>query len=200
MNIIPFSDAAIAEAVLILKNGGVIAHATETCYGLACDLSNVDAVKKVFAIKQRSEQQPISGLFSSVEDAKMYVEWNERAEELAQQYLPGPLTMILPLRVNAPIQLFPIPDQAKTIGVRISSSPIAHALVEAFGSPLSTTSANLHGYPNPYSAEDIVGQLQDQAIQPDMIIDSGVLPQNPPSTVVNLTENEQTHRKGSISI
>lgn len=200
MKIVPFSDAAVAEAVLILKNGGVIAHATETCYGLACDLSNVDAVRKVFAIKQRSEQQPISGLFSSVDDAKMYVEWNERAEELAQQYLPGPLTMILHLRADGPTQLFPIPDQAKTIGVRISSSPVAQSLVEAFGSPLSTTSANLHSYSNPYSAEDIVGQLQDQAIQPDMIIDSGVLPQNPPSTVVNLTENEQTHRKGSISI
>lgn len=207
MKIIPFSDDAIAQAVMILKDGGVIAHATETCYGLACDLSNPDAVKKLFAIKARPEHQPVSALFESVEQAKEYVQWSDRAEELATQYLPGPLTMILPMRKDAARQLYPfvhsefliLNSEFKTIGVRISSSPVAQSLVEAFGSPLSTTSANLHGHPNPYSAEDIVGQLKDQTIQPDLIIDSGVLPQNPPSTVMDLTgESLSIKRQGKI--
>ncbi len=218
MRIIPFSNEALAEAVAILKAGGVIAHATETCYGLACDLSNVDAVKKLFAIKQRPEHQPVSGLFASVDDAKKYVEWNERAEELAGQYLPGPLTIILPMQDAAPKQLHPSADSAisdirspqdgnqtsdighRTIGIRISSSPIAQSLVEAFGSPLSTTSANVHGKPNPYSAQDIANQFSDQPIKPDLIIDSGVLPQNPPSTVVDLSgSDQQIRRQGGVS-
>jgi L-threonylcarbamoyladenylate synthase len=218
MRILSFSDEALAEAISILKNGGVIAHATETCYGLACDLSNIDAVKKLFAIKQRPEHQPISGLFQSVDDAKQYVEWNDRAEELAGQYLPGPLTIILPMKTDAP-RLFPVAadplsdnrypitetgerkteNGKRTIGIRVSSSPIAKSLVEAYQSPLSTTSANLHGQPNPYSAEDIANQFADQSMQPDLILDSGTLPPTPPSTVVNLaTDDAQVHRTGNV--
>lgn len=206
MKIIHFSDEAVMEAVRVLGNGGVVAHATETCYGLACDLSNIKAVKKLFAIKARPESQPISALFTSVDEAKDYVEWNDRAEELALQYLPGPLTMILPMREDAPKVLFPVSQlstpnsQLQTIGVRISSSLVAQSLVKAFGSPISTTSANLHGLPNPYSAEDIAQQFTEQEMQPDLILDSGTLPPTPPSTVIDLTKNEQTHRKGSISI
>ncbi len=107
MKVIPFSNQAIADALTVLQNGGVVAHATETCYGLACDLSNPDAVTKLFAIKQRPESQPVSALFASVDEAKKYVEWNDRAEELAAQYLPGPLTLILPLRSDSPKKLFP---------------------------------------------------------------------------------------------
>lgn len=208
MKIIPFSNEAIAEAMEILKNGGVIAHATETCYGLACDLSKPDAVKKLFAIKARPEHQPVSALFASVDQAKDYVEWNDRAEELAKQYLPGPLTIILPMRKDAVRQLYPFVNSQfsilnspfKTIGVRISSSPVAQSLVSAYQSPLSTTSANLHGLPNPYSAEDIATQFADHEPEPDLVIDSGTLPQNPPSTVVNLSGDDQIHRQGSVKI
>lgn len=206
MNVIPYSDAAIAQAIQVLRAGGVVAHATETCYGLACDIGNVDAVKKVFAIKQRPESQPISGLFESIDQAKSYVEWNDRAEELAKQYLPGPLTMILPIKRSHVGTLHitsSTPERANpqpaTIGVRISSGPIAQTLVEHFGTPISTTSANIHGKPNPYSAEDIQHQFADAPIKPDLVIDSGTLPQNPPSTVMDLTQETIVERRaGSI--
>lgn len=196
MRVLPYSAEALKEAVTILQNGGVIAHATETCYGLACNLSNEKAVEKVFAIKHRSHSQPISGLFASVVDAKQYVEWNARAEELSAK-LPGPLTLILPLRPDAPLRLFPKPKTKNekptnvTIGIRVSSHPHAAALVEAFESPISTTSANIHGKENPYSAEDIVKQFEGQDITPDLILDSGQLPQVPPSTVMDLTTDDE---------
>lgn len=199
MNILPLSDESLQEAIRILSAGGVIAHATETCYGLACDLSNIDAVKKLFTIKQRPGTQPVSALFVSIEQAKEYVEWNERAEELATQYLPGPLTIILPMRADAPSVLHPSLEHPTTLGCRVSSSPIAQSLAISFNSPLSTTSANLHGQPNPYSAQDIAQQFQDQKIQPDLILDSGTLPQNPPSTVMDLSGKEaQIRRQGNI--
>jgi L-threonylcarbamoyladenylate synthase len=161
-------------------------------------------VKKLFAIKNRPDTQPVSALFSSVDDAKKYVMWNERAEELAQQYLPGPLTLILPMRNDAPTKLFPntlllTPHSSLlTVGIRISSHPDAIALVSTFGSPLSTTSANLHGQPNPYSPKDILEQFAQQKYQPDLILDSGMLPIMPPSTVIDLANENKIHRQGSI--
>lgn len=201
MHILPFNNDSLADAVTILQQGGVIAHATETCYGLACDLSNPLAVKKLFAIKDRPEAQPVSGLFPSLERAKKWVVWNEKADELAAQYLPGPLTMILPVRPDAPGAIFPSLQNYATLGVRISSSPVAQALAAACTFPISTTSANVHGKPNPYSAEDIAAQFEGREMQPDLVLNSGTLPQVPPSTVINLTTNEdQTLRAGTIKI
>ncbi len=216
MRTLPFNTESLLEAVTLIKSGAVIAHATETCYGFACDLSNIEAVKKLFAIKNRPEAQPVSGLFSSGEEAKKYVLWNERAEELAQQYLPGPLTIILPMRSDAPSQLFPSPhsqfsrhpelaeglhSQLVTLGVRVSSSPDAALLVTACNFPTSTTSANLHGLPNPYSAADIIKQFENQEHQPDLILDSGTLPQVPPSTVIDCTKEVlEEKRPGNLHI
>ncbi|HVW67001.1 MAG TPA: L-threonylcarbamoyladenylate synthase [Candidatus Peribacteraceae bacterium] len=219
MRILPFTDESLIEAVSILHGGGVIAHATETCYGLACDLSNREAVEKLFRIKKRPVTQPVSGLFASVNDARQYVIWTDRADELAKQYLPGPLTLILPMREDAPKRLYPVVSgqwsvvssekesritnhlPLATIGVRISSHPHAQMLVEKFGSVISTTSANVHGLPNPYSADDIAAQFADAAEVPDLVLDDGLLPQVPPSTVINLATEEQevqTLRQGLV--
>ncbi|UPA22587.1 threonylcarbamoyl-AMP synthase [Candidatus Peribacteria bacterium] len=201
MQILAFSDAALKEAITVLKNGGVIAHATETCYGLACDLREPLAVKKLFTIKQRPESQPVSGLFATVDIAKKWVVWNKKADELAKQYLPGPLTLILPIRPDAPAAIFPTLLVRETLGVRISSHKHAQKLAQEYGAPLTTTSANVHGKPNPYSAEDIVNQFADQEFKPDLILDSGTLPHVPPSTVINLTtDDDKTLRSGTIKL
>ncbi len=210
MQILLPDSKGIEQALSILRDGGVIAHATETCYGLACDLGNPDAVKKLFAIKQRPTHQPVSALFESLEQAKQYVEWNEEADELAKKYLPGPLTLILRMKSQAPRPLFPIPDPSPspTLGVRISSHPLAQQLVSAFGSPLSTTSANLHGQSNPYSSADILSQFTSrnsepgtQHPEPDILLDSGPIPMAPPSTVIDLTGgNSGVLRRGEIGL
>lgn len=196
MKILPVTDEALREALDVLREGGVVAHATETCYGFACDLKNPAAVGKLFAIKQRPAGKPVSGLFPSVEAAKEYVVWNDRASSLASVYLPGPLTIILPQK--EPPLLFPTPDPNPnpTLGVRVSSHPLAMALATEFGSPLSTTSANLSTLPNPYSAEDIVGQYKDQDLKPDLILDSGAIPPTPPSTVIDCTKDNPTEVRG----
>ena len=201
MQILPATEESITEALRILKEGGVIAHATETCYGLACDLRNPDAVQKLFAIKKRSPDQPVSALFSSIDDAKKYLEWSKEADALAAKYLPGPLTIILPMKADAPHQLFPVPALAPalTLGLRLSSLPLAMNLVTRFGSPISTTSANIHGEPSPYSATEIFERFTKEADQPDLILDSGELPQVKPSTVINLTDGT-TLRSGDIAL
>ncbi|TSC58591.1 MAG: tRNA threonylcarbamoyladenosine biosynthesis protein [Candidatus Peregrinibacteria bacterium Greene0416_19] len=212
MHILPASAEAIQEAIRILRRGGIVAHATETCYGLACDLANPDAVARLFLVKERHLLQPVSGLFSSVGQARQYTEWTAEADVLAAKHLPGPLTIILPLKTTgAPHTLFtnvPPPEsraphhaERRTIGVRISSHPLAQELINSYGRPLSTTSANLHGQPNPYSTEEVVRQFDGRRLQPDLIIDSGPLPGTPPSTVVDLSGGSpQTLRSGPLHV
>ena len=217
MLVLPPSPQTIDQALQILAAGGVVAHATETCYGLACDLSNPDAVAKLFAIKGRATDQPVSALFPSIEEAKKYVEWNDRAEGLALKHLPGPLTLILPRRKDAP-PLFICPQYSNphlspealakgespipTIGIRISSHPLAMELATRFGKPLSTTSANIHGKPSLYSVQEIERQFVSAAVQPDLILDSGKLLPAPPSTIIDLTQTDgaQTRRQGGLSV
>lgn len=189
MQILPPSPQTIAAALSILREGGVVAHATETCYGLACDLTNPDAVWKLFAIKQRPDDQPVSALFPSVEAAKEWVKWSDEAQKLADEFLPGPVTIILPIKTGR--KLFPCPNPGLSLGVRVSPYPVARELVEGFDTPISTTSANVHGQPNPYSAEEILRQFSKEKHQPDLIIDSGTLPPNPPSKIIDLTKEGQ---------
>ncbi|MFA5799375.1 MAG: L-threonylcarbamoyladenylate synthase [Candidatus Peribacteraceae bacterium] len=194
------SEQMLAQALQILASGGIVAHATETCYGFACDLTNPEAVKHLFALKKRPLDSPVSALFSSLDEAKKFVEWNDEAEKLARKYLPGPLTLILPQREKSPVLwIVPSPKSQvpspKSLGVRISSHPLAQNLVAAFGKPLSTTSANLHGMANAYSAEEIVEQFSKQKLKPDLILDSGKIPNVPPSKVIDLTNKGKILRQ-----
>ncbi|MDB4978264.1 MAG: tRNA threonylcarbamoyladenosine biosynthesis protein [Candidatus Peribacteria bacterium] len=205
MKLLPVTNGenlmTLHESLNALQKGLVIAHPTETCYGLACDLTNKKAVERLFAIKQRPVMQPLSALFASVWHAQQYVEWNDMAEKIAQKHLPGPLTLILPLRGSAPYPIFVTPDGGRTIGVRISSHPFTSELAAGFHHPLSTTSANLHGFPEPYCDEDVMSQYADQPLQPDVLLQAGSLSVQPPSTILDLTGKEiRVVRQGSISI
>lgn len=205
MDIVSPSDEGMQQALEVLRTGGVVAHATETCYGLACDLQNPEAVDRLFAIKNRSPNQPVSALFKSVEQAQTFLEWNEEAAQLAAEHLPGPLTIILRMRNDAPYLLYVTPmtnDQSPiTIGTRVSSHSTAQALVTSFGSPLSTTSANIHGQPNTFSAQDIQTQFANAEHKPDLILDDGPLAENDASTVIDVSEGVlHVLRKGDIGV
>lgn len=213
MKIIPTSEEGIQQALEVLRAGGTVAHATETCYGFACDLQNPEAVERLFAIKQRSPDQPVSALFATIEQAQAFLEWNEEASQLASEHLPGPLTIILKQRPDAPHTLFvtPTTDPSEsaeagnrsptTIGLRISSHPTAQLLVEHFGSPIATTSANIHGEPNTFSIEDIQTQFTDANHKPDLILDDGPIAENDASTVIDVSEGViHVLRKGDILV
>lgn len=181
MKIMAANSTGLQQAVKALQQGGIVAHATETCYGLACDVSNPVAVQNLFTIKQRDASKPVSALFESVESTKKYVIWNTQAEEFAADTLPGPYTLILPLRTNT---LYPTPTGGETIGVRISSYPIAQQLVAMFGKPISTTSANIANRPTAYCVQELV----NQGLEVDIVLDSGTLDENPSSTVLDFSD------------
>jgi L-threonylcarbamoyladenylate synthase len=202
VDVLPASTQSLAQAIQILKAGGVVAHATETCYGLTCDLTNPTAIKKLFDIKARPYSQPVSALFATIDEAKNYVEFSPRALELAKKYLPGPLTLVLPMRADVPEKIAVVGEgSAPTIGVRISPHAIALALAQGFGKPIATTSANVHSQPNPYSVADLQSQFGSQKVVPDLTLDSGVIAPEPPSTVVEVIgDTVKVLRQGDIKI
>lgn len=201
MKILPASEEAIAEAVLVIKNGGVVAHATETCYGLACDLTNKNALEKLFAIKKRPKDQPVSALFSSVEEAKKWVAWNDQAKNLADKYLPGPLTVIVPVQKNVQMYVQLFQEKHDSVGVRVSSHPVAQKLAELSGVPLSTTSANIVAQKECYSANEVFDHFADHTQQPDIVLDSGELEQRRSSTIVDVSHgNPNILRQGAVHL
>ena len=203
MRVIPLSTTAIDEAASAILRGEIVVHPTETCYGLACDLSKPEVVSRLFLVKARPPAKPVSALFPTVEEAKRYVRWNDRAEALAAEHLPGPLTIILPFRDDAPQRILPTPGGWTSVGVRVSSHPFAAALAAAVGRPIATTSANLHGQPVPYDPSVIVGSWGSATaavVAPDLFVDAGTLPRVAPSTVIDLTEGlPQVRREGPVA-
>jgi len=169
-------DKAVEEAVERLRNGGLVVYPTETCYGLGAAIDDLRAVERVYRVKRRPFDRHLTIIVADVEMWSRYAYITPEASKLIKRFLPGPLTIILWKRPTVPDLVNP-----DRIGARISSHPVAQALVERLGKPITATSANLHGGPNPYRVEETVGESVD------LVLDYGELPRKPPSTIVDLT-------------
>lgn len=176
---------AFYKALDSLRRGGVIAHATETCYGFACDIFNRRALTSLYKIKKMPSQKPVSILVSDFASAKKYGKFSPMAQKLAKKYWPGPLTIIVKRKKSLPSFLNP---GIKTIGIRVPAHVLSIKLVKAFGGPLTTTSANISGKPSPYSISAIKKQFYGKKLKPDFILNSGRLKKNPPSTIIDISQ------------
>jgi L-threonylcarbamoyladenylate synthase len=188
-------DSTILQQITrVLAQGGIIVYPTETAYGLGCDALNIKALKKIFELKQRPQDQPLAVLVSSLEMINDIAYLNDKALKLIECFHPGPLVISLPKKAIIPDELNPT-----GIAFRISSYPIADQIVRSLQKPLVSTSANISGHPPPYSIEDVKNSLEESAI--DLILDAGELPYHKPSTLVDfqLKPTPQIIREGSIS-
>ena len=192
------SPTEIPRAISHLQNGGVVVYPTESSYGIGCMASNVAAVARVFALKQRPFEKILPLIIGSVDEAKRLIVWSPVAEKLATEYWPGPLTIVAPAtavgRWLAPGILAP----DGTIALRISPHPVARALVDAVG-PIILTSANLSGAPACFDVSSVkswIGNAEDV-----MAIDAGALPRDLPSTIVRITDTGyEILRKGQAVV
>jgi L-threonylcarbamoyladenylate synthase len=174
----------LPEAVRILEKDGVIIYPTETCYGLGADATSTKAIKKVYKVKRRDPGKQLSVIVDSLKMIKQYAVVNKHAQELVEKYMPGPLTLIVKNKK------FPKVLCGDRIGFRIPSHPVSLALVQAFGKPITATSANLSGEPNPYTVPDL---------PVDFVINYGELPRRAPSTVYD-TIDKKVIRQGDMEI
>jgi L-threonylcarbamoyladenylate synthase len=191
MRRLPAHDpASIEEAVRVLRAGGLVAYPTETVYGVAADAADPEAVSRLLAFKNRPAGKAVSLLVSGREMAGRYVTLTDEAERLYAAFLPGPLTVVSKSLGTADSRL---ESELGTLGIRISSNPVAQTLSEAFGSALTATSANASGAARPYSIDTALSGLSErQAGLLDLALDAGQLPRNEPSSVVDTTQEVQT--------
>ncbi len=181
---IPESEL-IREAVTVLQSGGVCAYPTETFYGLGVDVTNDQAIKKLFDIKRRDYGNPVAVVVADRQMLSQFVdEIPEKATALMDAFWPGPLTILF--KTNEKISKRLTTNTGK-IGIRVSSHPVATALSKHLGRPLTTTSANLSGFPGSLSARHLKSYFGDKL---DLIIDSGSLPPSEGSTVIDVTEDK----------
>lgn len=184
----------IINAVKTLHSGGVVAHPTETCYGLAADIFNKSAVQHLYKLKGMALDKPVSILVRDLDEAQAYGEFSAAALKLALAHWPGALTIVVPRKVNLPKFINYGMD---SIGIRVSSNKKSKELVAAFGGPITTTSANKAGKPHAYKVQDFIGQ----GLVPEFILDAGQIGKTPPSTIVKVFGGELVVlREGSISM
>ncbi len=191
----------IASVVQDLIAGQTLVYPTETCYGLGCDATNQSAVDAIFQIKHRQKDKPVLVLMADIAMAMEYIEWNETIQSLADKYWPGPLTIVaMPHDVSQFAQ--GIAGPLGMVAFRVTSHPLAQALVRELGGPLVSTSANISAEASPYDIADVLRMFEGQEFQPDTILDGGVLPHESPSTIVRVNSDQSLDilRQGEIII
>ena len=169
----------------IIKNGGVVIYPTETVYGIGASIFSDDALNKVFALKKRLPDKPVSIAVSSFEMMRGLVYTSAREERFIKQFLPGPVTVLLRKKKIVPDILT---SGKELIGIRFPDHEITTRLIELAGVPITSTSANISGDAPPKSVDEI-------KINADYTIDGGIC-DGEPSTVVDIV-NLKLLRKGA---
>ena len=166
-------------ARIAMKQGSIIVYPTDTVYGIGSNIFDEKSLLKVFSIKKRSKNKPLSICLSRVEDIETVAHIDSETEEIIQKILPGPYTIILKKKDNVSPLLTSGTD---TVGIRIPDNQVCKDLARDF--PITSTSANIAGYDVPESAEEVSKQLGSSI---DIILDEGICKHGIPSTVVDMT-------------
>jgi L-threonylcarbamoyladenylate synthase len=174
--------AAVADAVRILRAGGVVGLPTETVYGLAADAENDAAVARIFAIKGRPAGHPLIVHLAAASELPAWSrDANDAALALADRFWPGPLTLVVPrgMRVSHRIT-----GGQETVALRVPAHPVARAVLAAFGGGLAAPSANRYGRVSPTTARHV---RDDLGTDVDLVLDGGPSAIGVESTIVDVS-------------
>jgi L-threonylcarbamoyladenylate synthase len=192
----PVLDEAIQDGVWHIQKGGIVGIPTETYYGLAVDPKNEKALKRLFRVKKRPDSKPVLVLISTRDQLETLVlDIPDIYHSLMDEFWPGPLTMVFPARPEVSHLLT---AGTGTVGIRLTPHPVARAIIEAAGKPITATSANISGDPPARSALDVSLMFGDTI---DYIIDGGESGETLPSTVIRpLGEGFCIERQGGVDL
>jgi L-threonylcarbamoyladenylate synthase len=189
------ADEAVAAATAALQRGEVVVFPTETYYGLAVDALDERALERLFALKGRGAEKASALLVTDLAMfASLCSELPARAVALAEAHWPGPLTLALPARPGLPAAI--VSDGC--VAARVSSHPLAAALVGALGRPITATSANPAGVAPVRTAAAAVAYFADASLH---VLDGGPTPGGAPSTLVRVRGPQlEVLRQGAIQV
>ena len=195
--ILPFDDEAIAEAARLIGEGLTVAVTTETVYGLAADATNAEAVARIYEAKGRPSFNPLIVHVPDFATAEQIGEFDDQARALAEQHWPGPLTLVVPLRMDAGIASL-VTAGLSTVALRVPAHAAMQALLRAVGRPLAAPSANASGSISPTRAEHVAKSLSGRV---SLIVDAGKTERGLESTIVAATGGGfRLLRRGPIEI
>jgi tRNA threonylcarbamoyl adenosine modification protein (Sua5/YciO/YrdC/YwlC family) len=175
----------IEQAVEVLHRGGVAAYPTESVYALGCAIESRDAIEKIFRAKQMNKNQRLALICPDLSTASEFGLFSQTAFRLAQRIFPGPYTLVVPATRATPRTL--TDHKRRTVGIRITSHPIAQALAKELGRPLLTTSAVAPETHEPCRDADEILETFGKCV--DVVIDAEQT-QAEPSTVLEVDGEE----------
>ncbi len=178
--ILALDDAAIDAAAALIRAGQPVAVPTETVYGLAADATSGEAVARIYAAKGRPSFNPLIVHVASLTEAEALTEFSPVARRLAERFWPGPLTLVLPLRVGSPVAGL-VTAGLPTLALRMPAHPAMRALITASGRPLAAPSANASGKISATRAEHVAASLGNRV---PLILDGGPTDLGLESTIV----------------
>ena len=188
-------ESSLERAGEILRKGGLVAFPTETVYGLGANALDADAAKKIYAAKGRPSDNPLIIHIADPRDAEKFAYTNDAYYALAERFMPGPLTVILPKRENIPTE---VTGGLDSVAIRVPVHSTANALIRCAGVPIAAPSANLSGRPSPTRTDHVVSDMDGRI---DMIIGGDDCEVGVESTIITLvTDTPCVLRPGKITL
>ena len=166
----------------IVNDGGIVAYPTDTVYGLGCNPYMPDSVEKIFKLKIR-ENKPLPLLCDSLDSALKIASFDKISLKLAEEFWPGPLTILVPLKDDS---LKSLTRGSEFIGLRVPNHDDSLLLISECGGYLVGTSANLSGYNSNHSASSVISQLPDV----DAILINDIEDNSKESTIIKVENGE----------
>lgn len=185
----------IEEGIAVLKEGGIVAYPTDTVYGLGACISIPGAVDRIYQVKKRPRSLSLPLLLADTDRITGVArEVPPIAWQLINSFWPGALTIVLPRSKSVPDSVTAGGD---SVAIRVPAHPVPAALIRGLGTPITGTSANLSGRPNPLTPAEVYAQLGAEV---DLIIGGGPTPSGKESTIVDVTQEPPLIlREGAIS-
>ena len=177
-----------------MRRGGLVAYPTDTLYGLGAHSFLEKALERIYRAKGRPQGKAIPLLLDSIEDVyQVAEEVPQIAQRLGETFWPGALTLVLKSLATVPEQ---VTGGTESVAIRVPDHPVPRELARLLGAPITGTSANRSGGPDPVTAHDVRAQLEGLV---DIIIDGGPCPGGRPSTVVDVRSGKPILvREGAI--
>ena len=192
----PPSPRKIAAAIEVLHRGGVAAYPTDSIYALGCAIEAREAIERIYRAKDMKKNQRLALICPDLSSASEYGMFSQTAFRLAQRIFPGPYTLVVPATRSVPRTL--TDHKRRTVGIRVTSHPIAQALAQGLGRPLLTSSAIAPSTGEPCRDADEILDAFGKHI--DAVIDTEQTPAEP-STVIEVDgDNITLIREGQGTI
>ena len=189
-------EETLERAEAVIRSGGLIAARTDTVYGIIGDAANVEAIERLFDLKQRPKEKAFPIFVKDVAMARWFAYISDAKARFLEGVWPGPVTVVFNHKEKLPPLLTADSD---TIAIRMPNYPFLLALLDRLNMPLAQSSANLSGLPPATSAQAVIASFEQQKQKPDLVLDGGEVA-GTPSTIIDFTANEpRLVRSGLVS-